>query len=223
MTVVSTNSYWPRYHALVSSTTISRANTSWTRSGGCRDQITDCYNTSDEDTCSEAQSYCNNNILSPLAGNYDVYYVLTKNPDPYPPDLTSYLTSKAVTSKIGAESTWQETNDDVYSNFASTGDWMHNSRPDLETVINAGVRTIIYDGDAVRGFAPRVSPSLRADGHLQDFILNFNGVEAMVAALQTKFSSDFAKQQFANYTVKGQVTGLYNNSGTFSYVRIFGA
>lgn len=26
---------------------------------------------------------------------------------------------------------------------------MRNSRPDLETVINAGVRTIIYDGDAV--------------------------------------------------------------------------
>lgn len=52
-------------------------------------------------------------------------------------------------TKIGAESTWQETNDQVYSNFANTGDWMTNSRPNLETVINAGVRTIIYDGDAV--------------------------------------------------------------------------
>ena len=43
-------------------------------------------------------------------------------------------------SKIGAETTWQETNTQVYNNFASTGDWMHNSAPDLETVINAGVR-----------------------------------------------------------------------------------
>jgi carboxypeptidase C (cathepsin A) len=49
----------------------------------------------------------------------------------------------------------------VYSNFASTGDWMHNSRLDLQTVINAGVRTLIYDGDA-------------------DYILNYVGVEAMV-------------------------------------------
>ena len=49
----------------------------------------------------------------------------------------------------------------MYSNFASTGDWMLNSAPDLEAVINAGVRTVIYDGDA-------------------DYILNFMGVEMMV-------------------------------------------
>ncbi len=128
----------------------------------------------------------------------------TRNPDPYPPDLTSYLTSSAVTSKIGAESTWQETSDRVYSNFESTGDWMHNSRPDLEKVINAGVRTLVYDGDA-------------------DFILNFHGVEAMVDALQTKFTAEYQQQAFKNYTVNGQVTGLYKNAGTFSYVRIYGA
>jgi len=85
--------------------------------------------------------------------------VPTKNPDPYPPDLTNYL--KSIATKAGAETTWQETNEDVYSNFAATGeapiafltreqvvylftrllsgDWMRNSRPDLETVINAGV------------------------------------------------------------------------------------
>ncbi|TBU50585.1 alpha/beta-hydrolase [Dichomitus squalens] len=192
------------YHTLVSKSTISSANKSWTKSGGCKDQITECYSTGDESTCSDAQSYCNNDILSPLAGDWDVYYVPTENPDPYPPDLTSYLTSKAVTSKIGAESTWQETNDDVYSNFAETGDWMHNSRPNLETVINAGVRTLVYDGDA-------------------DYILNYKGVEAMVDNLQTKFSAEYAKQEFANYTVKGVATGLYKNAGTFSYVRIFGA
>lgn len=53
------------------------------------------------------------------------------------------------------------TNTDVYSNFAATGDWMRTSKPDLENVINSGVRTLIFDGDA-------------------DYILNFNGVEALV-------------------------------------------
>ena len=147
---------------LVSSSTIKRANTSWTRSGGCRDQIQDCYDTGDDDTCSSAQSYCNDEILSPLAGNYDVYYVLAENPDPYPPDLTPYLTSSAVTSKIGAEATWQETSDTVYYNVADTGDWMHNSRPDLETVIDAGVRTIVYDGDARSPEAFVASPLFEA-------------------------------------------------------------
>lgn len=138
-----------RYHALVSSSTVKTANTSHYKSGGCQSQIQSCYNGGSQSTCSKAQSYCNNNILSPLAGNYDVYFVLAKNPDAYPPDLSTYLGSSSLMTKIGAESAWQETNDDVYDNFANTGDWMTNSRPALETVINAGVRTLIYDGDAV--------------------------------------------------------------------------
>ncbi|KAI0637608.1 serine carboxypeptidase [Trametes polyzona] len=192
------------YHPLVSQSAINRANNSFTRSGGCRDQIQQCYQTGSDDTCSEAQSFCNDNILSPLAGNYDVYYVLARNPDPYPPSLDSYLGSAALKKKIGAESDWQETSDAVYGNFAATGDWMHNSRPDLEKVINAGVRTIVYDGDA-------------------DYILNFHGVEAMVNALQTQFSAEYAKQAFASFTVRGQAAGLFKNAGTFSYVRIYGA
>ncbi|KAH9853362.1 serine carboxypeptidase [Lenzites betulinus] len=192
------------YHALVSQSVITRANTSFTKSGGCRDQITACYASGSVNDCSEAQESCNDNILSPLAGNYDVYYVLTKNPDPYPPALDTYLGSKTLMKQIGAESTWQETNDDVYSNFAATGDWMHNSRPNLEKVINAGVRTIVYDGDA-------------------DYILNFHGVEAMVDALQTQFTAQYAKQAFSSFTVRGQAAGMFKNAGTFSYVRIFGA
>ena len=85
----------------------------------------------------------------------------TANPDPYPPELESYLQSSAVTSKIGSQSTWEKGNDNVYAHFAATGDWMRSSLPDLEVVINSGVRTVLYDGDA-------------------DFICNYKGVEAMV-------------------------------------------
>ena len=100
---------------------------------------------------------------------------------------------------------------------------MTNSRPHLETVINAGVRTIIYDGDAV---CVRFSLSYNHSTellYLKDYILNFNGVEAMVDNLQTKFTSTYRQQQFTNWTVAGQLTGIYKNAGTFSYVRIFGA
>jgi carboxypeptidase C (cathepsin A) len=192
------------YHSLVSASTISTANTSFTKSGGCRDQINSCYSTGSTSTCSKAQSFCNNNILSPLVGPYDVYFVLARDPDAYPPDLSTYLGSSSLMTKIGAESAWQETNNQVYNNFAKTGDWMTNSRPNLETVINAGVRTIIYDGDA-------------------DYILNFNGVEAMVNNLQTQFSTTFKATSFTNFTVAGQLTGIFKNAGTFSYVRIYGA
>ena len=85
-----------------------------------------------------------------MLGPYDPYYVLSTYPDAYPPDLTRYLSDSALMQKIGAESTWVMSNDDIYFNFADTGDWMRSSRPLLEAVINAGVRTIIYDGDVVR-------------------------------------------------------------------------
>ncbi|KAF8636217.1 hypothetical protein AX17_003703 [Amanita inopinata Kibby_2008] len=190
------------YHPLVSSGVISRAETDFTKSGGCRDQIQACYNNGSNSVCSNAQNYCNNYILSPLAGNWDVYYVPTRNPDPYPPSITSYINS--IASQVGAQGTWQEVSNNVYNNFAATGDWMRNSAPDLETVIKAGVRTIIYDGDA-------------------DYILNFDGVEAMVDALQTQVTGLYQKQRFQTYTVQGQTAGQYKNAGTFSYIRIYGA
>lgn len=37
----------------------------------------------------------------------------------------------------------------MYANFASTGDWMRNSRGDLEKVIDKGVKVLVYAGDAV--------------------------------------------------------------------------
>ena len=92
-----------------------------------------------------------------------MYYVPTANPDPYPPNLVPYLNDPAVTSRIGSQSTWVETNYGLYNKFAATGDWMRSSRANLELVINAGVRTVIYDGDA-------------------DYICNYIGVEAMVRA-----------------------------------------
>jgi hypothetical protein len=124
-------------------------------------QIIECNSGGSISVCSAAQSFCNRLILSPLAGIWDVYYVPTARPDPYPPPVDPYLSRQAVTSRIGSQSTWQITNLRVYNNFGATGDWMRTARPNLETVINAGVRTVIYAGDA-------------------DYIVNFIGVEAMV-------------------------------------------
>ncbi|RDX56185.1 serine carboxypeptidase [Lentinus brumalis] len=192
------------YHPLVSSSIIQTATDAWNKSGGCEELIKQCYSVNTDQVCSNAQDVCNRNILNTVLGPYDPYYVLSTYPDAYPPDLTPYLTDSAITQKIGAESMWVMSNDDIYFNFADTGDWMRNSRPLLQSVIDAGVRTIIYDGDV-------------------DYILNYVGVEAMVDALQTKFTSEYSKQQFVNYTVDGQVAGIFKNAGSFSYIRIYGA
>jgi hypothetical protein len=125
-------------------------------------QIIACYKNLDDSTCSIAQDICENNIGIRLSGNWDVFYVLTENPDRYPPDFTDYINS--VNASIGAETIWGNSGDVIFSNFAKTGDLIKSTAPALEKVINAGIRTVLYDGDA-------------------DYICNYMGVEAMVSVL----------------------------------------
>ncbi|PPQ68463.1 hypothetical protein CVT24_005560 [Panaeolus cyanescens] len=190
------------YHPLVPANILDAATQAWNSTDGCQSLISACYNGGSNTTCTNAQFFCNNNILGPLAGQWDVYYVPTANPDPYPPNITDYLAS--IGAAAGADVAWQMTSPDVYDDFSFSGDWMRNSRPDLETVINSGVRTLIYDGDA-------------------DFIVNYMGVEAMVDALDTQFSALYKQQSWSTYNVQGQPAGQYKNAGTFSYIRVFGA
>jgi len=193
-----TNPYYP----LVNDPTIEAAIASYYSSGGCRDQILRCAKTGKNSDCNRAQNNCNTDILSPLSGPWDVYYVLDRDPSDYPPDFTNWLNSQIL--KIGAETTWTPSSSVVYNNFFTTGDWMRSSVRYLEKVINAGIRTVIYDGDA-------------------DYICNYQGVENMVNALQHKYSSWYASTPWTPWTVDGVIAGQFKNAGTFSYVRIFRA
>ncbi|CAE6412902.1 unnamed protein product [Rhizoctonia solani] len=192
------------YHPLVNESTIKSANNSLYGIGGCMDQIAACNKDISIDTvCTDAQLYCNSKVLSPLAGDYNVYDVRMKNsdPNPYPYDPSKLLTDPSFRNKIGAEKNWTTTNLQVYANFAVRGDWMRSSRPLLEKVINAGVRTLILAGDA-------------------DYICNYMGFESMVDALQTRFANEFKQQVWSNWTVAGIAAGQYKNAGTLSYLRV---
>lgn len=146
--------------------TIQQANTSFYAPGGCRDQIAACQATKVPLVCSVGQQFCNQFVLSPLAGDYDVYDVVgtnmilrragpdgfllqrAKNPDPYPPALDPILTNADFIKKIGAESNWTMSNTAVYLNFLVGGDWLPSSGPQLSSVIDAGLRVNILCGDA---------------------------------------------------------------------------
>ncbi|KAJ7463006.1 serine carboxypeptidase [Mycena latifolia] len=166
-------------HPLVSTSVWTTAVDAWAAAcTGCRDQ-----------------SYCNANILAPLAGPYDEYYVLSPSNDPYPPTISAYLAT--VQTKIGAEVPWSKTNFNVYNNFAATA-------RDLETVINAGVRVTIYARDA-------------------DYIVNHMGIEMMLNVLRGSWSTDFATRPFSTYFVNGKEAGMYKTAGLLSYLRVYGA
>ncbi|KAJ7456387.1 hypothetical protein B0H11DRAFT_2287382 [Mycena galericulata] len=84
--------------------------------------------------------------------------------------------------------------------------------------------TVRTDGYVAHGGGTVLSTQWTPGGMLSTYyILNFNGVEAMVASLNTKFSTEFNQQVFAPYKVNGLLAGQFKNAGTFSYVRIYGA
>ncbi|KAG6832808.1 hypothetical protein H0H92_009427 [Tricholoma furcatifolium] len=122
-----------------------------------------------------------------------VYYVLTENPDPYPPNITTYLAS--IASQIGAEATWEESSDQVYANFHNGGDWMRTTLPALQSVVNAGDYICNYMG---------------VEAMVDKLAANFS-------------SSTYSQTEFSAWTVAGQQAGQYKEAGNFSYVRVFGA
>ncbi|KAI0719349.1 serine carboxypeptidase [Cerioporus squamosus] len=198
LTYAQSNPYFPT----ATNDTLTSANQSWSEAGGCRDLIVKCHNTTDAADCAIAQNHCDSDVAHRLSGSRNPDYILADIFDTYPPDITLYVNDIARKERIGAEGAFSEVNSGVLFDFA--GEWMQNSLPTLEAVVDAGVRTILYVGEA-------------------DYLFNYFGVEAMLAQMQTKFSSGWAKQDFSSYTVHGEPAGLFKNAGTLSYLRVPGA
>ncbi|KAF7291967.1 Acetylornithine aminotransferase [Mycena indigotica] len=204
--IVYANSANPYHVPLVSQDKIIDATLAWqSASIGCHDRILACNSVSGTDSvCASAQSYCNGQIMTPLSGNWNPYYVISPAAaTSYPPSFTTYINS--IASQIGAETTWVSTNSIVHNLFALTGDWVRTSIHDLETVIEAGVRVTIYNGDA-------------------DYLCNFVGVESMLASLKTSISASFNAAPLSNWApVGGILAGLFKTAGKLSYARIYSA
>ncbi|KAH9442892.1 hypothetical protein Pst134EA_026684 [Puccinia striiformis f. sp. tritici] len=197
----------PYNQSMVTKDTIDTANTDYnTPTTGCHDLIKTCQSSLKASDCRQAQSFCNRKILSPLAGDRDVYDVRQAGTNPYPPDLAPILNDVKFKSMIGVSPTlnWTESNEDVYTDFYSSGDWMLDSSKQLERVIESGVRTVLYVGDA-------------------DYIVNYQGVESLVTSLNTTASKSFAGQNFTNWLIDDEVAGVYKTTGSLSYLRIFEA
>ena len=87
--------------------------------------------------------------------------------------------------------------------LAVIGDSIKSATGYLEKVINAGIHTVIYEGDA-------------------DYICSYQGVEDMIDSLKHKYSNQYANTPWSKWTVDGVTAGQFKNAGSFSYVRIYG-
>ncbi|CAG8757553.1 31758_t:CDS:2, partial [Racocetra persica] len=159
--------------------------------------------------CSNADDYCFDKVFVPFARNLNcnIYDVRGPPSDPMPPpDYINYLTKPEVMSAIGAKTQYVECSQTAYLAFTNTADLQvaRTSIPTLSYVINSGVRTLLYHGDA-------------------DANCNWIGGLNLTKSIPSKYQSQFNSQKLQNFIVNGQTVGQVQSSHHLSFVNIYQA
>ncbi|MCJ1452027.1 hypothetical protein MMC28_002367 [Mycoblastus sanguinarius] len=186
-----------------------------TNKNDCTPELESCASSGSNSECEDADNTCYGDIEGPLsttkanggaaAYDFDVYDIREPSNDPYPPaQYSSYLLEPSVTSAIGAKATYTECPDAPYEKFASTGDDSRSFLPELSSVVQSGVQTVVWAGDA-------------------DWICNwFGGLDAANAVTYSGTSA-FNAAPLESYTVSGTAGGTFKTVDNFSFLRVFGA
>ncbi|RKF56908.1 Carboxypeptidase S1 [Erysiphe neolycopersici] len=174
----------------------------------CLPALQNCTSkTGQDESCVFASKTCNNYVEEPLImlNNFGVYDVRAPRDDPNP-ILTylTYLNSSKITNAIGAKTTYKECAEDSYIKFSETGDISRSFIPTLSTIVQSGVRTLIWAGDA-------------------DWICNWYGGLAVAESINYSESYTFKDQMLEEYTVNGQARGEYKTAGNLAWLRAYGA
>ncbi|KAJ2000595.1 hypothetical protein H4R26_004541 [Coemansia thaxteri] len=92
----------------------------------------------------------------------------------------------------------------VNLDFLTTGDWVKPIHLEIPPLLEAGLRVLIYSGDA-------------------DWICNWYGGKAWSLAMDWSGKSEFAAALDRPWLVDGEQAGESRTAGNFTFVRVFGA
>ncbi|KAJ2851022.1 hypothetical protein IWW36_001449 [Coemansia brasiliensis] len=176
----------------------------------CARLIEACYKWQNSLACLPAQSYCNS-MLSTYqqsgANPYDVRIPCEGGNLCYPimGDIDKYLNNPDVQKDLGSDvDKFESCSQKVYSGFWLSGDWMKPYVREIPPLLEAGIRVLIYAGDA-------------------DFICNWYGNKAWSEALEWSGKESFAGLADQSWLVDGKAAGEARSFKNFSFLRVFGA
>lgn len=174
----------------------------------CEPALEECPATTGTDSeCKSADTLCYDDIEGPLSeiGNFDVYDIREPSNDPYPPETyVTYLQTASVVKAIGAQSTYAECPTAPYLKFSKSGDDSRSFLDTLSTVVQSGIRVLIWAGDA-------------------DFICNWMGGHAVANAISYNGSTAFNAATEVPYTVDGVSGGTFKTVDNLSWLKVFEA
>jgi len=143
------------------------------------------------------------------AGNLNVYNIdLQCNPEPLCYDftnITTYLNDPNVQQNLGVASqgiTWQTCNYQVNEAFGI--DVIESFRYEIPSLLNAGIRVVIYNGDL-------------------DLICNWVGGKMWADGMKWSGQQKFASAPMKTWTINGVAAGKSKTYNGFTFVRVFQA
>ncbi|CAI5715338.1 unnamed protein product [Peronospora destructor] len=174
----------------------------------CMAMIASCQSTTA--ACPKAEDFCNEALLEPYAATglnmYDVRAKCT-----YPPlcydfsNVEKFLRLETTLKKLHVSpksSAWQSCSRAVNVGFYS--DWMKNYQQLLPPMLEAGIRGLIYAGDA-------------------DFIVNWMGCKAWTQELPWSKHDEFLATEDKDWVVDGKKAGRIRQVGSFTFQQVFEA
>ena len=174
----------------------------------CKEKIEKCGGSTPE-VCMEALNSCENIVADVLgaAGNINVYDV--RKQCTYPPlcydfsRVGDYLNLPSTRRMLGVGNRkWQSCSSKVHQEMMA--DWMVDIEPLIPTMLEAGVRVLIYAGD-------------------KDFICNWMGNKRWTLAMPWAGQQSFNDAKETPFVVDGQDAGSFIHSGPLTFMRVYNA
>ncbi|KAI0634438.1 alpha/beta-hydrolase [Trametes polyzona] len=201
----------PGYGPLQSPEVLAQLNQSFYGPGGCREQELACYAAGEtpesNEICAAADDFCLTNVLSAAVGDRDQYDLRqnSSSPNPFPPTFyVDFLNNATILEQIGAQGPYAECSDAVNDLFLKTGDDARTLLPELSALVDSGLRTLIWAGDA-------------------DINCNWIGGHASLLAMDWHGNQTLHETPFTNITVHGKTVAAVQNVENFSFARVYEA
>jgi cathepsin A (carboxypeptidase C) len=146
------------------------------------------------------------NPLHPKFNVYDIRIPCEKPPLCYDFNQSdTFLNDATVQSVLGVEGRkWVECSQEVHAFLL--GDWMTNLMPQIGSILDnhTEVEVLVYSGD-------------------KDWICNWRGGEAWTHATKWTGKEDFNAEDYADWTVGGEVAGQIKQFKNLHFLRVYNA
>ncbi|KAJ1962780.1 hypothetical protein GGI12_002445 [Dipsacomyces acuminosporus] len=176
----------------------------------CARLIEACYKWKNSLACYPAEMYCNSMLVSYQrsgANPYDVRIPCEGGNLCYPimQDIDAYLNRPDVQKELGSDvAKFESCSQKVYSGFILNGDWMKPYVDEIPPLLEAGIRVLVYAGDA-------------------DFVCNWYGNKAWARALEWSGKDGFNEAGDLDWYVGSKHAGEVRSFKNFSFIRVFQA